>query len=79
MQQPSIFCCYYLSYCLKYLSYYQLAKVEEPLIYSMETREILDTLQDIVSEVVPDVTRDQWESQSVSGLVVKYKVRLKVY
>ena len=63
------------SYCLKYCSYYQLAKVEEPLIYSMETHEILDTLQNIVSEVVPDVTRDQWESQSVSDLVVKYKVR----
>ena len=68
-----------LWYCLKYCSYYQLAKVEEPLIYSMETREILDTLQNIVSEVVPDVTRDQWESQSVRDLVVKYKVRLKAY
>lgn len=45
----------------------------------METHEILDTLQNIVSEVVPDVTRDQWESQSVSDLVVKYKVRLKAY
>ena len=45
----------------------------------METHEILDTLQNIVSEVVPDVTHDQWESQSVSDLVVKYKVRLKAY
>lgn len=45
----------------------------------METHEILDTLQNIVSEVVPDVTCDQWESQSVSDLVVKYKVRLKAY
>lgn len=55
-------------------SYYQLAKVEEPLIYSMETHEVLDTLQNIVSEVVPYTTGDQWENQSISDLVVKYKV-----
>ena len=43
----------------------------------METHEILDILRNIVSELVPDVTSDQWENQSIGDLVVKYKVRLK--
>lgn len=42
----------------------------------METHEIVDKLENIVTEALPDLTGSQWENQSVSDLVVKYKVRL---
>ena len=42
----------------------------------METHEIVDKLESIVTETLPEATGRKWENQSVSDLVVKYKVRV---
>ncbi|KAL9981026.1 hypothetical protein ACROYT_G009680 [Oculina patagonica] len=53
-------------------SYYQLAKAEDPSVYSMETHEIVNKLENIVTETIPNSS--EWQNQSVQDLIVKYKV-----
>ncbi|KAJ7333813.1 54S ribosomal protein L50, mitochondrial [Desmophyllum pertusum] len=53
-------------------SYYELAKAEDPAVYSMKTHEIVNKLENIVTEALPN--SDEWQNQSVHDLVVKYKV-----
>ena len=60
-----------------YFSYYHLAKVEAPSVYSMETQEIVNKLENIVTETIPNSS--EWLNQSVQDLVVKYKVRLDFF
>lgn len=59
-------------------SYYDLAKAEPPSLYSMETHEIVDKLESIVTETFPETSSGELENLSVSDLVVKYKVRLSI-
>lgn len=40
----------------------------------METHEIVNKLESIVTETLPEATGRKWENQSISDLVVKYKV-----
>ena len=43
----------------------------------MKTHEIVNKLENIVTEALPN--SDEWQNQSVHDLVVKYKVRLVVF
>ena len=43
----------------------------------MKTPEIVDKLENIVTDVIPD--SDKWQNQSVKDFVVKYKVCLATY
>lgn len=43
----------------------------------MKTHEIVNKLENIVTEALPN--SDEWQNQSVHDLVVKYKVRLAVF
>lgn len=44
----------------------------------METHEIVDKLESIVTETCPETSSGELENLSVSDLVVKYKVRLSI-
>ena len=50
--------------------------MQEPSVYSMETHEIVNKLEHIVTGEIPNT--QEWQNQSVQDLVVKYKVRLRV-
>lgn len=43
----------------------------------METHEIVNKLEHIVTDAMPNI--QEWQNQSVQDLVVKYKVRLVVH
>jgi len=60
-------------------SYFDLAKGEEPSVYSMEMHEVVDKVENIVKGTLPEATCGQWENHSVSDLVVKYKVLSRCY
>ena len=63
-----------LIFCL-HSSYYELTKPEEPSVYTMETHEIIDKLESIVSETLPkSKTGGKWERESIIDIVLKYKV-----
>lgn len=57
-----------------HFSYFQFVKVEKPAVYSMKKQEIVERLENIVTEVMPD--DENWRDQSVKDLVLKYKVRV---
>ena len=46
-------------------------------MYSLETHEIVNKLEHIVTDEIPNI--QEWQNQSVQDLVVKYKVRLVVH
>lgn len=48
--------------------------MQDPSVYSMETHEIVNKLEHIVTGEIPNT--QEWQNQSVQDLVVKYKVRL---
>lgn len=58
-------------------SYYQLVKTQDPSVYSMETHEIVNKLEHIVTDEIPNI--QEWQNQSVQDLVVKYKVLNRCY
>lgn len=63
-----------LYFCLHY-SYYELTKTEEPSVYTLETHEIVDKLESIVSKTLPQSQKGgKWEQESVMDLVLKYEV-----
>ena len=64
-------------FCVLFCSYFQLSKVAEPPVYSMETHEIIDKLENIVTEAIPDAG-DKWQNESVGDQVIKYKVNYLV-
>lgn len=57
-----------------HFSYFQFVKVEKPAVYRMKKQEIVERLENIVTEVMPD--DENWRDQSVKDLVLKYKVRV---
>lgn len=58
-------------------SYFQFVKVEKPAVYSMKKQEIVERLENIVTEVMPD--DENWRDQSVKDLVLKYKILNRCY
>lgn len=67
LQQKLIFCLHY--------SYYELTKTEEPSVYTMEMHEIVDKLESIVSETIPQSKNGgKWDQESVIDIVHKYEV-----
>ena len=57
-----------------HFSYFQFVKVEKPAVYSMKKQEIVERLENIATEVMPD--DENWRDHSVKDLVLKYKVRV---
>lgn len=61
-------------------SYYELTKTEEPSVYTMEMHEIVDKLESIVSETLPQSKKGgKWDQESVFDIVHKYEVLNRCY
>ncbi|XP_068750385.1 uncharacterized protein [Montipora capricornis] len=62
-------------------SYYDLTKGEEPSVYSMDAQEIVDRLESIVAETLPQEINNhgKWDKQSVADIVLRYKVLNRCY